>query len=490
MNATYDVVVIGAGTAGVPCAVEAAAAGARVLLLERSDRIGGTLSVSGAHLSAAGARRQRARGVLGDTPQTHFEDVVRITGDTVRHDLLRQAVELAPGTVDWLEDNGFEFDERSPFLMLGHEPYSVARTYAGKDLGRSVVAVFQKLVDQHVAQGRLELAFGARASGLVSGPEGVSGLVYDQGGQRHEVRSEHVVLACGGYVGDHERFARLHGRPLTSVGLPTSTGDALTLTEPLGVRPVNVEAFLPTLAGLIDPTMADGWARWADARPRLHTAFRRPWEIYVDRRGQRFVAEDHANLTEKQRALHTLPDLTFFVVFDEEAVRDGDPVVAGWDADGLRTAEATRPGIHSGWSLAELADRAGIDAKGLEQTIGRYNAAVARGCDEEFGRRYLPAPVAEAPFHALEVHGIALDTFAGVDITADFQVRSTTTGPVPGLYAVGEAIGAAAMTGTVVCGGMLVTPCISFGRELGRRLGAHSYVAHRSVAGGAVADCT
>ena len=58
----YDLIVVGAGTAGIPCAIEAAEAGARVLLIEKAAEVGGTLHVSGGHLSAAGARRQRERG--------------------------------------------------------------------------------------------------------------------------------------------------------------------------------------------------------------------------------------------------------------------------------------------------------------------------------------------------------------------------------------------------------------------------------------------
>ena len=56
-------VVLGAGTAGLACAIEAAARGAHVAVVETSDRVGGTLHVSGGHMSAAGTRRQRAGGV-------------------------------------------------------------------------------------------------------------------------------------------------------------------------------------------------------------------------------------------------------------------------------------------------------------------------------------------------------------------------------------------------------------------------------------------
>jgi succinate dehydrogenase/fumarate reductase flavoprotein subunit len=467
MTETFDITVIGAGTAGVPCAIEAAAAGARVLLLERSGRVGGTLSVSGAHISGAGTRRQQQRNVLGDTPRAHFEDIVRITGDTVRHDLLKRAVELAPGTVDWLDDHGFEFDDRSPFLMLGHEPYSVARTYSGKNGGHSVLKVYERLIEEQLRNGRLALRLNARVTELITSDQRVVGLAYESDG-RNVVSSEYVVLACGGYVGNHALFEELHGRPLTSVGLGTSTGDALTLTAPLGVTPVNADSYLPTVGSLPDPE-CDGWAEWGVARPLLHTAFRQPWEIYVDRSGMRFVAEDHPSLLVKQQALSRIPDLTFFVILDEHALRTSDPVIADWDAQELRDKANSRRGVFAGGSLADVAGKAGIDRSGLEKVVESYNAAVKRSHDDEFGRHFRPAPLTEPPFYAIEIRGIALDTFAGVDVGSNLQVQSGT-GPVGGLFAIGEAIGAAATTGRVVCGGMLVTPAISFGRDLGRRL--------------------
>src|SRR5687768_18590947 len=103
---TYDVVVVGAGTAGVPCACEAASVGARVLLLEAADSVGGALHVSGGHLSAGGTARQRERGIDDDVAR-HLEDVLRVAGlssPPPRLELTRRACEGAPDALGWLED--------------------------------------------------------------------------------------------------------------------------------------------------------------------------------------------------------------------------------------------------------------------------------------------------------------------------------------------------------------------------------------------------
>lgn len=287
MNNAVDVVVVGAGTAGVPCALEAAEAGARVLLLERADRIGGTLQVSGADLSAAGARRQREMGVLHDTPMAHFADVVRITGDTARHDLLKQSVELAASAVDWLEDNGLEFTERSPFIMMGHETYATARTYKPLHAGPGIIAVFEKALEQRVAAGGLTVELEATVTSLRFSDGSVTGVEYTKDGATHTVDAPRVVLACGGYVGNHEMFQQEHDRPLTSVGIPTSMGDAITLTADQDVRVVGKECYLPTVGGLLG-SADTRWSRWADPRPVLNSSLRSPWEIHVNREGRRF----------------------------------------------------------------------------------------------------------------------------------------------------------------------------------------------------------
>lgn len=471
MGQTVDVVVIGAGTAGVPCAIAAAEAGAEVLLLERSGKIGGTLEVAGADLSGAGSRRQIERGVLGDTPQAHFADVVRITGDTARHDLLRQSVTLAAGAIDWLIDNGLEFTERSPFIMMGHETYATARTLHPLNGGPSIVEVFDRVLDERVRLGGLTVELNATVTKLQFGEDGVTGVEYEQDGTTHVVTAGRVVLACGGYVGNHEMFRAQHGRPLTSVGMPTSMGDAITLTAEKGVKVVGGEYYLPTVGGLLG-SEDSAWSRWADPRPILNSSLRSPWEIHVTRAGRRFSSEDHPSLTARQQAVHALEDLTFFVVFDERALREAPPIMPAWGTDGLREAANTAPGVFAAPTLDALAAKAGIDAAGLAATVEEYNRAVETGHDGRFARRFLPTPIAEGPFYALEIHGIALDTFGGIEVDSDLRVLSGEGKPIRGLYAVGEAIGAAAMTGQVVCSGMLVTPCISLGRDLGRKLGS------------------
>ena len=153
MSERFDVIVVGAGTAGIPTAIEAAAAGARVLLVEKDHRLGGTLHTTGGHVAGAGTRRQRAHGIedtreawIGRHPPHHPR--------RLRQDIIDPVVEHATEFIDWLDDHGFRFDPATPRIIYGHEPYYTPRTYYGVDAGVSLLDVFTPLLDEHVAAGR------------------------------------------------------------------------------------------------------------------------------------------------------------------------------------------------------------------------------------------------------------------------------------------------------------------------------------------------
>lgn len=465
-------IVVGAGTAGIPCAVHAAQAGAKVLLVEKDAKIGGTLHVTGGHMAAGGTRRQAERGIV-DSPETHLADIHRITKGTARADLVEIVAHNAPDTIEWLQDRDFPFAPESPRIIYGHEPYQTARTHYGKDEGVSILEVLQKELDGCVAAHDLEVWTSSPVTELLQEVDGrVTGIGVYHAGAEVEVHGA-VVLATGGYGAEPELFMEFDGAPLVSATARTSTGDGILLGQSIGAGLQGEGTYLPTFGGLPDP-QTPGRANWND-RQRL-TSERPPREIYVDKLGKRWVAEDEESIDEKERALAKIADQTFWTVFDDAALAlstgDLNQMIVGKEPDEVRAVADTRPGVHSAATLSELAQKAGIDESGLLATVEAYNKAVEAGQDPEFGRTYLPAPIAQGPFYAIRNHAITLVTFTGLDIDADFRVRDESGSPIEGLYAVGEVIGAGATCGNTFCSGMLVTPALTFGRLLGTRLGA------------------
>ena len=140
----YDILIVGAGTSGMSCAITAAQRGARVLVIEKDGRIGGTFQWTGGHMSAGGTRRQKELGIE-DSPDEHYEDIMRICEGTGDLDLIRMAVDEAPHTIDWLDDLGFEWAPECPRIIYGHIPYKTARTHYGTEMGYSFLKVLMPL---------------------------------------------------------------------------------------------------------------------------------------------------------------------------------------------------------------------------------------------------------------------------------------------------------------------------------------------------------
>jgi fumarate reductase flavoprotein subunit len=467
----YDMIVVGAGTAGIPCAVAAAQCGASVLLVDKAAEIGGALHLSTAQMSAGGSRRQAAKGLI-DSPDQHYEDVLRINRGSGRHDLIRLAVDEAPATVDFFEEQGIDWDPDCPKVLYFHEAYNVARTVWGRRGGHSLLDILRRELTAWVRPGAIELWLEGDVQQLLTGDDGsVAGVELHRGGAVQQVNAAAVVLATGGYGANPELFAELHDRPLYSVAWPTSTGDGISLATQVGGQIVGADTWLPTFGGLPGPE-EDWKVAWQDRSRNWAAQLREQWELYVLRDGRRFVAEDDEHIDNKERALSAVPDLTFFQIFDTRVLKEGPEIFSFCSNDELPTLAGKRRGVFSGDSLRGLAAEAGIDADRLEATVRDYNRAVASGSGDELGRRFLPVPIDEPPFFAVQNHGISVISFGGVDVDGELRVRRDGGEVVAGLYAVGEVLGAGAVSGNAFCGGMLVTPAISLGRWLGSRLGA------------------
>lgn len=463
-----DLIVVGAGPGGIACAIAAAEGGARVLLLEKADDIGGALPYSGGHLSAGGFSAQRAAGIDDDV-EAHWADVRRISRGAGREDLTLLSLREQPAALEWLLEAGFDIDPSTPRIVHGHEQYRTPRTVHAPEVpgGPAILEVLRRLLAPHTASGAVTVECGVRVAALLCADGVVIGVEDESGRPLH---APAVVLATGGFGYEPELFAELEGAPLTTSAAPTSTGDGLRMGLAVGAGLQGLGRYLPTFGGL-PPEGGDLRVDWRH-RPQLIAPERPPWEIYVDRDGARWTAEDEPSIDRKERAMTTIDRMTFWMVFDARAARESRPMVHGWSPRDLDAACGRRRGVHRAASLPDLARAAGIAPEGLAASVARYNGFVARGADSDFGRTHLPAPIAEPPFYAIENHPVTLITFAGLDVDARLRVRRPDGTAIDGLYAVGEVIGSAAVNGNAFCSGMCLTPALAFGRILGRALSA------------------
>lgn len=469
-SSEYDVIVVGGGTAGMACAITAAEHGARTIVIEKTDDVGGTLHLSSGQLSGAGTRRQRDRGIE-DSPDRHFEDVMRLGHDRADPVLTRLAVDEAPHTIDWLDDLGFDFAPSTPSLYYGHEPYSRPRTYWGPDGGRSVLNALQRRWSElAVPGGPIEVLFGHRADELIRDGDAVVGARATGPAGSVSLHAPATVLTTGGYGANPEFFASRtpHAGRLISACRPSSTGDGILMAVDAGARFRGAEHHLPTV-GAFEPEPGSGGAGAPPQFAILNPATWPARAIHVNRRGERFLAEDHFGPDRRERAVAEQPGAQVWVVFDDASLADGRSFHPLLSADAIRQIVdyATY-----GWvarDIESLAAKAGVDGAGLARTVEEWNRAVGARHDP-LGVREPGPPIVTAPYYAFLINPVVVITFGGIAVDAELRVVDEAGDPIPGLYAAGEVLGAAATGGDAFCGGMAATPALSFGRILGRRL--------------------
>ncbi|AYY56064.1 FAD-dependent oxidoreductase [Burkholderia multivorans] len=304
----------------------------------------------------------------------------------------------------------------------------------------------------------------------------------------HVVARRAVVLACGGFSHDVERIARAYphvarGGEHVSPVPAGNTGDGAKLAERAGGR---VEIRYPQPAAWMPVSRVPlGDGRFG-VFPHLLDRYK-PGVIGVTRRGTRFTNESNSYHDVGAAMIDACRDdaeTAMLLVCDHATIRKY----------GLGFAKPAPvplgPLLRNGYlvkgnTLAELAQRAGIDAANLAATVRRYNEAAARGEDPAFGRgttsfnRYLGdpdhrpnpcvAPLGDGPYYALKVLMGDLGTFDGIRTNVPGQVLAADDRPIAGLYAVGNDR-ASIMGGNYPGAGITLGPIMTFGYLTARHI--------------------
>ena len=445
----YDVVVVGAGAAGLSAAISAADEGARVLLVEADTRVGGSSRLSGGHFYAAGTPLQAAAGVE-DSADAMFEHYMTLNQWLVRPEVVRRYCDESADAFVWLRELGVEFAVDGLYRSgVGSTP----RGHQPAGAGERVIEV----LDAQASRRDIDLVLDSRVDELLLDKNGGVCGVVTNGAQ---ASCGAVVLATGGFGANDELLARHYPQALKAgpwswyIGSPHARGDGLRLGEAAGA------ALDGHNRGLL--LVSPGFSR--DLEVLLPG-----WVILVNQRGQRFTDE-----TAPYTVLSGLIDAQdgpVFAVFDEAARRSAKPGPgnqAYWVNEVLEK-QAASGFVARADTLEALAERVAVHAGALAGTVARYNADVAEGVDRAFFKRAGSAmtPLVEPPFYAAELrNAIICWTGTGLRINADCEVLDTNERRLPGLYAAGETVGS--LHGDrYVGGGGSFGPCIVFGRIAG-----------------------
>ncbi|TXS91975.1 FAD-binding protein [Parahaliea maris] len=467
---SWDLIVVGGGTAGIPAAIFAAQRGAKVLILEAAGALGGTLYLSSAQLSAAGTKLQEEKGIE-DTPEEHFADIMKISKNTGNQDIIRLAVFNAAATFDWLMDSGLELLPDMPTIAYGHDPYSKPRYAWAPKMGIDVLNVMMGQLQPHIDSQQVEVMLQTRATALIQDESGsVTGVEsVDADGVARQHIAQSVVLTSGGYSANDKLFEELEGnKRYCNCTYPMSQGHGLSLGVSAGGYIRGMEHHLPLFGAVLT----------SDDYPSGKLTTHRPWPphnpplgIFINTEGERFMAEDVPSHDAHEQALLGQTDERCWLVWDDEMLQNPEYALyfsRRFDREKLKEAfDNGTAFFDKADSLPELGQLAGFDGDKAVATLAEYNRGQSSGSDR-FGRKHMPLPLAKAPFYAVRLQSWQLVTFAGIAVNDKLEVIRRDGQPVPGLYAAGEVIGAGATMGRSYCGGMQVTPAITFGRMLGQ----------------------
>ena len=465
----WDCIIVGAGTAGLPAAIFAARRGAQVLLIDPYDKIGGNLHRANGQIAAAGSRLQTQRNIA-DSPDIHYEDVMRISRNLADPDIIRSTVDNAADTINWLLDGGLKPLPGHPVTGAGpgRPGYSVPRYLWAKEEGRAILRVVLGDLAPHLAAGRVVTQLNTRVTGLLATDGGaLEGVRAEANGRRLTFRGRHVLLASGGYAMNPQLFEMLTGHPAyAGASHPHALGDGLRLAVSVGgwLRGQQLHR-AGTGAILTAATFeAKSYARF-ETRPQR----RPPWEIWVNSQGRRFIREDEPSTYLRSLALLAQPPLRYAIVFDQGIFEAAPVGIPGWSRQKMLKHFGAHPMFLRGESLQQLAAAAGLDAQALKKTVAKYNAGVQRGSDP-LGRRHLPASIDKPPFYAIIHLGRSATSSTGVVVDRELRVLRGNGEPVPNLYAAGEILGSGTTLGKAFVPGMMLTPALTLGRLLGERL--------------------
>lgn len=477
----YDLIVVGAGSAGLAATLEAGSRGARVLLLDKTDRLGGMLHIASGEMSGAGTRRQRKFGI-DDDPERHLADVLRISHGECARDITWRSIQHQGETIDWLDELGLEFDPACPGLIHGHEVYQIPRTYWAIDYGRTLLELLTRHLQPLVNSGTVTVVLCAAAQRLLRGPatEGgpVTGVLWRTSDGEHSATAPAILLATGGYDANKQLRDEFlpEGCSDAIIGcLDHATGDGLEMARDVGAAITDHRSFIPVMGLIPDPDRPGFAVDYRIASAQLPPDYRTPHEIWVNTAGHRFVAEDTPSPEKRERALLAQPGLAMHIVWDQAAAEQAEPLLTNgtgdWTPERMAAELTADRWIVRADTLDELAAKVGIDARGLAETVARYNRFVAAGADPDFGRTTLPSPVVDPPFYCLTSVACSLLSRQGLIVDPEsLGVLDRQGGFIPGLYAAGEILGNDTFAGDNYVGGMSITPALTLGRLVGRQL--------------------
>ena len=447
-NQQADIVVIGAGGAGMTAAIQAVQDGATdVVVLEKMPITGGNTTRSTGGLNAAGTSYQKADNIE-DSIELFVEDTMKGGKELNDKELVTVMAENSAAAVDWVNEIGGDL---SVVGMFGGA--SVKRIHRPTDTS-AVGPMLVKALNDKAAELEIPVLLETTAEKILVDDSGkVCGVTaVNKAGETFTIDCTAVVLATGGFGANSDMVVSykpdLAGFCTTNHG--GATGDGITMAGELGAAFVDMEQIQT------HPTVNP------DTQTMYTEGVRGNGAILVNKEGRRFVDELETRDVVSAAILEQT-DGQCYLVFDQ-AVRESLAAIESYIKAGIVT-EADTP--------EALGEAIGIDGAALAETLKTYAGYQAAGKDEEFERDSMELPLDQPKYYAALCAPAIHHTMGGVKIDTKTQVLKEDGSPIPGLFAAGEVTGG--VHGANRLGGNAVTDIVVFGRIAGSM--AEDYVA-------------
>ncbi len=447
-----DVVVAGAGAAGLAAAIRAADGGARVALLEASStfRQGSNTSMSTSMVPVGGSRWQEELGIVDDSPDVLFDDIMAKSKGAADPVVARALVDVGRDLSEFLADDcevPLELLTDAVFPGHSHKRHLCVHDRAGRTMHRHLLEAADKRDD-------LTTIIPLRVVDLEQLDDGWLVRAESPDGTEQEIVTGSVVLATNGFGANPERVARHipEVRDGLYFGGDHSLGDALDIGERLGAD----VGFLDSYQGHGSVATPHGvLVTWTTM---MNGAF------LVNANGERF-GDETTGYSEFGVQVLAQPDAVAWLIYDEtvhERALPFDDYQQLIEADGIRWAA----------DAVSLAALIGCDEAAITNTLASVSAYTSGAETDPLGRTLWPHAL-ETPIAAVKVTGALFHTQGGLSVDGNANVLRNGE-PIPGLYAAGGA--AAGISGNGAAGYLS-------GNGLLSALGL-GFIAGRTITGG------
>ena len=453
-----DVVVVGAGGAGLAAALTAAQNGADVVVLEKMAMVGGASSMAGGGTNATGSQWQQSYGIE-DSPEAYFMDIMENGHFFSDARTLWLYANTQGAAFDWLvaEDGA-----ALPYVNSQPSPsaeHSYGRTFSPEGGGAGVVSALQQKVTDLGVEILLETP--AQELMVTDGTvTGVKALAAD--GTPYEITANSVILATGGYGANTDMLPE-SVTSLPYAGAVSATGDGLNMATAIGADAINLDKVNIQPHSIILP---DG--RGQHTFQGCLAMYNKTGSILVSDQGVRFVneqgsANDIKAGMEQNEHSYLIMDAASFETYAQTCIASHNFTQEQLD-QWLEANGTSNPVFAHADNLEDLAAIVGIPSGALTETVERYNGFVSAGEDTDFGRKVSTA-MGDGPYYAVEMNLRYYATLGGLHINDNMQVLDTDGQPIQGLYAAGEVVGG--VVGDIYAPGSLFGWAMTSGHNAG-----------------------